>query len=407
MGWCATAGFCGSGRSRMRRVALVLVAACHGSEPSQGPADVQRVATVHRGDLYDRVVLTGELKAAASIELAVPRTDAWELPIRWMAEDGTVVKAGDRVLEFDNSSLMSNREQKHIAVLEAAMAFRLYQDVSVMDTADKDVTLRENLIAQDKAKLHADVAPDLLTARTAQEYQLATKKTAVDVAKSEKDLAAARAEANIEQRVKQIELEKAQRAVDTVERTIGELALKAPRDGTIVVGDHPWEGRKFQIGDTVQPGWPIVTLPDTTQPMLVRAELNGVDDGRVSVGMAGTCTLDAYPAKPLSCQVKDLTPVARAKNRKSLRRSFAVELTLDHADQERMRPGMSVKIELRRTPAQVLIVPRGAVVFADKGAHVRLAGGEVRDVKLGPCDAQGCAVESGLVEGDRVLLGGA
>ncbi len=401
MGRSPAAGFGG-----MKRL-LVLLAACHGGDATRPHAETKRTGVVHRGDLYDRVLLTGELKAAAALEMAVPRTDAWELPIRWMAEDGAAVKAGDRVLEFDNSSLMSNREQKHIAVLEAAMAYRLYQDVSVMDNADKDVTLRENLIAQEKAKLHSGVAPDLLPARTAQEYQLATKRADSDVAKSTKDLAAARAESAIEQRVKQIELEKAQRTVDTVEKTIGELALKAPRDGVIVVGDHPWEGRKFQIGDTVQPGWAIVTLPDTTQPMLVRAELNGADDGRVSVGMAGTCTLDAYPTKPMACAVKDLMPVARPKNRKSLRRSFAVELSLEHADQERMRPGMSVKVELRRAPlANALIVPRGAVVFGDKDARVRLATGELRDVKLGACDAQGCAVESGLAEGDSVALGG-
>jgi multidrug efflux pump subunit AcrA (membrane-fusion protein) len=70
---------------------------------------------------------------------------------------------------------------------------------------------------------------------------------------------------------------------------------------------------------------------------------------------------------------------------------------------EKMRPGMAVKVELRRPPlANVVVVPRGAVQFAKDKARVKLAGGELRDVELGPCDAQGCAVTKGLTEGQVV-----
>ena len=62
--------------------------------------------------------------------------------------------------------------------------------------------------------------------------------------------------------------------------------------------------------------------------------------------MTGTCTLDAYPAEPIACTVKDLTPVARIEGEKSLRRAFAVTLTLA-STKDKMRPGMSVKVELR------------------------------------------------------------
>jgi multidrug efflux pump subunit AcrA (membrane-fusion protein) len=394
----------------MKRMLLVVACACHGGagsrgKPSEGPA---RTATVHRGELNDRVVLTGELKAATSVELVVPHTDSWEIPLRWMVDDGTPVKAGDRVLEFDNSAYLKNQETLHIQVLQTTMALRLADDVSRMDTADKDVALRESLVAQTKAKLKADLPADLLAGRTAQEYQLTRKHADVDVAKAEKDLTAQRSEASIEQRIKQIELEKAQRALAAGDRAIKELALTAPRDGTVVIGEHPWEGRKFQIGDIVQPGMTIMTLPNSSDQMEVRADLNGVDDGRVAIGMAGTCTLDAYPDKPLHCSVKDLTPVARPKGRKSLRRTFAITLSLADPDQARMRPGMSVKIELKHLPLKdTLVVPRGAVMFDDKVTRVRLAAGELREVTLGPCDAQACAIERGLSDGETVSIGGA
>jgi hypothetical protein len=191
----------------------------------------------------------------------------------------------------------------------------------------------------------------------------------------------------------------------------------------------------------------LVSLPDMAEPMRVHAELSDVDDGRIAVGMAGTCTLDAYPGDPIACTVKELSPVARTKGETSLRRAFSVELDLGKTDAARMRPGVSVKVELRpRVLARAVVVPRSALVTAGPSvpvmaksavapgsdapiaprpdaptapgsnaptalrsgapAQVRMVTGALRDVKLGACDAQVCAVEAGLVEGDAVVIGG-
>jgi hypothetical protein len=66
---------------------------------------------------------------------------------------------------------------------------------------------------------------------------------------------------------------------------------------------------------------------------------------------------------------------------------------------------MSVKVDLAGTAAHAaLVVPRGAVVFGERPG-VRLADGEVREVTLGPCDAQRCAIERGVAEGALVREG--
>jgi multidrug efflux pump subunit AcrA (membrane-fusion protein) len=174
----------------------------------------------------------------------------------------------------------------------------------------------------------------------------------------------------------------------------------------ILIGTHPWEGRRFQIGDSVQPGFTIMTLPDLGQPMKVAAELSDVDDGKLATGMAATCTLDAYPHEPIACKVEELAPVARGNNMESLRRVFAVTLALAKSDPARMRPGMSVKVEvpLAKQPAGI-VVPRGAITLDDNQARVRLGSGELRDVKLGACDAQRCVIETGISDGEIVLEG--
>ena len=407
---CVRAGRARCGVRSLALAATVLLLACSGETASRGERAVERVRIekARRGDLVDRVLVTGSLQAIQSVELRVPRTPVWELPIRWMAEDGAIVKAGDRALEFDTSSFTRTLAQQRLQYLDALMAFRTFEDVSALELAQKQFELETQRIVLAKAKVQAGVPADLLPARTAQERQLELKRAEVAVAKAEKELASAKAASSLERQVKQIELDKAKTKIADAEKAISELVLAAPRDGVIVVGEHPWMGRKFQIGDSVQPGWTIVSLPDYGSGMEVRAELSDVDDGRVSVGMAGTCTLDAYPESPRTCTVKTIMPVASAKGRESLRRSFALVLELDQVDKERMRPGMSVKVELKRPPLTgAILVPRGAVVFGTEGKpRVRLAGGELRDVELGACDAQSCAVNKGIADGEAIAIGG-
>lgn len=390
----------------MRWWPILVIAACTKADDPATTAAATTTVRVVRGAVAERVFLTGELRAGISVELNVPKTDAWELTIKWMADDGTLVKAGDRVLEFDNSSFIAGLDQKRVAAKEAASAFATARDVSAMALADKKFELQQHTIALDKAKIRASVPVDLLPQRDAQERQLEKLKMEVAAERAAKELEAQRQAASLEDRVKQIDLEKAKRAIEDAEKTIGDLVVKAPRDGVIAIGDHPWEDRRFQVGDTTQPGMTVITLPDFTQPMEVRADLSDVDDGRIAIGMTGTCTLDAYPGEPLPCKIVELAPVARTKNRQSLRRGFAVKLAIENRDPERMRPGMSVKVELPRPKIeQALLVPRGAVIGATK-MQVKLGGGELRDVTVGACDAKHCEILKGLADTDSVLVGG-
>ena len=88
---------------------LALACACSGGGSRHGGKieERARIEKVTHSWVKDRVLLAGTLHAIQSAELRTPRTPMWELPVRWMAEDGAVVKAGDRALEFDNSSFVS------------------------------------------------------------------------------------------------------------------------------------------------------------------------------------------------------------------------------------------------------------------------------------------------------------
>jgi multidrug efflux pump subunit AcrA (membrane-fusion protein) len=91
-----------------------------------------------------------------------------------------------------------------------------------------------------------------------------------------------------------------------------------------------------------------------------------------------------------------------------------VQIRLDRVDVKKMRPGMSVRVEVLGPEIRgALLAPRAAIDFTGKRPRVVLAGGAkgaTRDVRLGPCDASFCVVEEGLEDGARLrgrLDGGA
>jgi multidrug efflux pump subunit AcrA (membrane-fusion protein) len=382
----------------------VLASGCHCDASPTGRSEPVREAVVRPGDIGDRIVLTGVLRPMAALDLVVPRTDQSPLVIRWLIDDGAVVKAGDRVFEFDNSSFTSKLQDDQADLRTAESKFKAFDDP--MKLGELRFAVRTQKIALDQARLEAELPADLLAARSAKENQLKLTQAEADLREAERHLAAATAESALERRIDRIALDKTRHTVAAAEQAIEDLMVKTPRDGVVIVGDNSREGRKFRVGDSVYAGMTIASLPDATKPMEIRAELIDVDEGRVGLAMTGTCTADAFPDEPIACSVIALAPVARPKeSRDSMRRTFEVVLSLAHDDPARLRPGMSFKVELQRRPLHGLVVPRAAVIRDDNIARLQLATGELRDVALGPCDAQVCAIASGVSPGDVVRFG--
>jgi HlyD family secretion protein len=357
---------------------------------------------VHRGTFRQRVLLTGELAAERGEALVVPRTNTWQLQIRWMAPDGARVRAGDPVVAFDNSQFASDLEEKRLSASNAGSELERARAESKTTMADKQFQVEKAKSELEKARIAAAIPKDLLSLREYQERQLALKRAQSELAKAEEDLAAQKRGSATDLQIQGISLEKSQREIRNSEEAIDALTLKAPRDGMVLVGDHPWEGRKLQLGDSVWVGLAVATLPDLSS-MIVEANLSDVDDGRIAPGMEVICTLDAYPNTPYRGRVAEISPVARESKRSPLLRYFPVRIALDKSDPRRMRPGMSVRVEvLGQERKGVLLVPRAALDFSGGKTRALLASGGVADVRLGPCGAEKCVVEAGLQEGTRL-----
>jgi multidrug resistance efflux pump len=356
---------------------------------------------VRRGDLQERLLVTGELVAQRAELLDVPRTSQFQLQIRWLAEDGTPVKAGEPVVEFDNSSFTSDLEEKKLGAFQAANELSRMRAEGESTEAEKAFAVEEKKTALTKAKTAAAVPRELLTLRDWQERQSDLRRAEVELEKAEKDLAAYRQAHVADLEVKRLEIDRSQREIQESERAIDVLTVRAPQDGIVLAGEHPWEGRKFQEGDNVFPGMPVASLPDL-RSMRVEASLSDVDDGRVTAGMRVLCYLDAFPSLAFAGRVVEISPVAQEASGNSLRRYFAMKVDLDRLDLQRMRPGMSVRVEVSgRQVKDALLVPRAALDLSANPARALLAAGGTAPVRLRLCAAEACAVE-GIAAGTRL-----
>ncbi|HEV7241934.1 MAG TPA: HlyD family efflux transporter periplasmic adaptor subunit [Thermoanaerobaculia bacterium] len=385
-------------RAFVSALLLLPLAACYSGYSETAP---ERDLRVRRGDFTSDVVISGELEAARGELLSVPPLPSWQTAIKWIAEDGAAVKAGDPVAELDNSALTSDLDSKRQSAMQATQELQQRESEWEADVEQKELEVEQKKSALDKAILDAKVPRDLLSGRKFEENQNALRRTTTEHEKAVDSLRARRTAVRAERENLVLNIAKTQRAIAIAEGAINALVLRAPKDGIVVVKDHQWEGRKLQSGDPVWVGFPIALLPELST-IRVNAALADVDDGKIAAGMPATVTLDGYPDMQFTGKIASISAVAQESRRQSLRRHFEVLVALDRLDPSRMRPGLSARVVVRREarPSQ-LLAPRAAIDFTGNAPRVRLESGEMKDVKIGACNAQDCVV-AGLDEGTRL-----
>ncbi len=353
-----------------------------------------REMRVHRGTFVRELTLTGEVEAARGEMIAVPNLPSWQTSIKWIADDGVEVHRGDRVVELDNSQFTSGLDAKTQAVAQAEQELQQKDAEADADLLQKKLDVETKSADYEKTKLDAAVPKEIVSAREYEDRQIKFKRATVELAKARDVLRSQVSAAKSDRANLLLNLEKATRELQTAQDAINALILRAPRDGIVVLKDHPWEGRKLKEGDPVFVGLGLVLLPDPSS-LRITAALADVDDRKIEVGMPATVLLDAYPSVTFTGRIADISAVAQENttNRQSLRRSFRVAVKLDRIDASRMRPGLSARVIVRREAVDnALLIPRAALDSAAKK----------KDVRIGECNEFDCVVLAGLKEGESV-----
>ncbi|HJW95979.1 MAG TPA: efflux RND transporter periplasmic adaptor subunit [Thermoanaerobaculia bacterium] len=368
-------------------VAVFALAALRCGAPASGsprPAG----GKLTRGDLVDVVTLTGELQASRGITITVPRMENWQTTIRWLIDDGSRVKRGDRVVELDNTAVSATLDQKRAALQSAEHELAESRARMNADLLEKRFELDRKRADMEKARLNTEVPASVISAKELRDRQLAFERATNEAEKAKTSLDSATRGTAADTRNLELAVEAAKRELEYAQHSIDSLTLTAPEDGLVLVSDAAFEPRRLQVGDRAWVSMSLARIPDLSS-MQVVAMLSDVDDGAVQAGDRATVVVDAYPARRYEGKVVSIAPVAQELARQSLRRGFRTIIKLDRLDDTLLHPGYSVQVSISRVLRRnALLVPRELIDMS--GAKPKVAS---REVKLGPCNSKACVEE--------------
>lgn len=171
--------------------------------------------------------------------------------------------------------------------------------------------------------------------------------------------------------------------------------LLAPLGGTIIA-------RAVEPGQTVTIDLAVFVLSDR---LLVKAQVDETDIGRIALGQEATVTLDAFSQSPLPARVSHIAYEAVTVNNVTV---YEVDVLTD-ATPPFMRSGMTANVTFRIARREnVLVLPAEAVEEREGETVTRVPGGEAgpkeRVIETGLSDRDRIEIVAGLAEGERVMI---
>ncbi|PYU92266.1 MAG: hypothetical protein DMG08_13305 [Acidobacteria bacterium] len=350
----------------------------------------------------------GELQAGSSTSISVPQVRTGGLKVFWIVKDGSAVKKGDTLVEFDASELIQQTQETNNS-LEATL--RQLEMTVLRGNSDTGQVIVDREIAGmelEKATTQAPKDRDIFTRNEIIEGELNIDLSNTKVSELGGKVETKKSLNNTSQRILVIERKQHESKRDMLRQSLGSLKILAPHDGLVLQKKEGWwMDQGTSAGDTRWPGTVILTIPDIST-MKARVYVLESDAGNLRIGQTGHIVVDSHPGLRFNSTVERMETLARPLEKESPVKYFEVLLKIDAKDSQVLRPGKMVRARI--TVAELkdaLVVPRGALSEENRKFFVwvdRPGAPEKRAVEIGPGDGARIALLSGVREGESVLL---
>lgn len=330
------------------------------------------LGTVEKGTIEATVVNTraGTVKACRRALLAPALGGQID---RLPARKGEVVKAGDVLLTLWNKDMVAQLtldKSKVVADRDAARAACLDADIASRQAERYKILARDHAVSEEEADR-------IISTASVQQARCKAARTAVTVSED------------------QVRTAKAQ-----LERTV----LRAPFAG--IIADV--NGEVGEYATPSPPGIPTLPAVDLVDDscFYVSAPIDEVDASSIRVGMEARITMDAFRGRTFAGRVRRIADFVLDREKQARTVDVEVEFA-NRQDFRGLLPGYSAdaevilqrKKDVLRVPAEAVSTDHKVFVF-----HKRTGRLEERSVKPGISNWQEIEIESGLKEGERIVL---
>ena len=371
--------------------------------------------TVTRGDLLVSVSGSGVLEAKDTVDV----TSEIGGTVLWVAEEGSMVKKGDVVCKIDPHDYEVALNQAELTYRNAKLKLeqakinlenqkrQLEQNIRDAKTNrdnahielqkakrqldDAERLYRVNAITLNELKTYRDNYSKALNTynQTVENLRLLESTKADKLAQAERDVLLA-----------ETSLEQAKLDLDKAKRNLSKTTIYAPIDG--IVADVSVKKGGQNIAKEIT----LMSILDTST-MKIKLEVDETDIPKVRIGLPVRVTCEAFPEKEFQGKVTNISPRATISNNIAI---FKVQVEIPNPTGE-LRAGMTAEGEIiLKEQRNVLLVPLKAVKRTERRAYVEVLKDngerELTRVTLGEDDGINVVVESGLKEGDKIVLAG-
>src|SRR5688500_3702596 len=387
IGW-SIAGMLGAALA----IAAFFVAPTYGVQTDGAVIPTARVA---EGDVPVVVYTTGELRSVRAVGLVAPAIGG-PLQILRIMGTGTPVKQGDVVVEFDLSEQEEKLAQAKSELAQAEQEITKLRADIVVQRAQEQVTLLTARFDVQRAELDVQAntqASELVGVIEAKKNVLILDEAKGRLSQLEGDLKSRDATDRASLAVLEEKRNKARLAMETAQRNIDQMRIRAPFDGLVAVKDNDtngaaWTGMvvpEYRAGDTVWPGRPVAEVLHESGLELV-AKVTEYDRAHLAAGQKAEVAIHAVQGTNLPATIKT---VAGASRREiwgfDSTRMFDVSFQVTGGTAN-LRPGLTTQVRVtgdpiknaRYLPRQALFQQDGKpVVFVRRGRSF-----EPKEVKI-------------------------
>lgn len=386
--------------------------------PKKENATTVRLASPQLGNLIEAINAPGEVKPRSKVEISA-RVSAriTELPF----EEGDAVQKGDVLIRLDASDLqarLKSAQASHgaqAARIEVAKVTIETQKAHI-DGARASLEQAQKHLARQKSLLQSkDVSQSVVDEAQSRTEELeASMTSALNGLKS----------AELELEVLHHNLDEADAQIAQVRENLSYTTIAAPINGTIT-RINAEEGEIAMTGTMNNPGTVILEVADLSE-MLVEAEVDEADIGRIQVGQKARVHIHTWPDKEFQGVVDAISLTHSIGGGGS--KHFITKIALE-TDKQKMYLGLTADVDIEIIEHQkVLTIPSQAILscdidelpsdIRDNNPQIdpkktfctvvyRTIDGKamVTPVSVGKSDTTHTIIESGVTAQDHIIVG--
>lgn len=364
--------------------------------------------TLKKAPFSVEVPARGELQTASSTEISVPRLRSGGIRVYWIVKNGSRVKAGDTLIEFDASPLIQQAKdaENSLQAILRQLEVTVLQGNSDMRQIIADREIANMELA--KARTQAPKDTEIFTRNEIIEGELNVSLSTTTVRELSGKLDSKDKIYDTARKILVIDRHAQEKRLGSIKESLDRLKILAPHGGLVLHQvDDPTMGEDIKVGDTCWPGQVIFTIPDTSE-IEARVFVLESDSGNLRVGQIAQIVVDSHPDVRFDATIKSIEAIARKLTRESPVKYFEARLGIYGNVGEILKPGKSVHATITAAKmGDVITVPRSAVIEEAYRFFVfaKNPSGPVKtQVEVAPGDAARIVLRSGVRAGDSVLL---